>query len=111
MPRAYRGGALRVIRAPLPYLRELGVTTLWLNPIYDNDNASPQDYHGYGPVEYYAVYEHLGSLKEFQELVAAAHAHGIKIFLDLVLNHTGPLYPWWNDMPLEHWYDGIPDTT
>ena len=108
-PRAYHGGDLRGIRDHLPYLRELGVTTLWLNPIYDNDNASPQDYHGYGPVDYYAVDEHLGSLKEFQELVAAAHAHGIKIFLDQVLNHTGPRHPWAKAMPQEHWFHGTPE--
>ena len=108
-PRAYHGGDLRGIRDHLPYLRELGVTTLWLNPIYDNDNASPQDYHGYGPVDYYAVDEHLGSLKEFQELVAAAHAHGIKIFLDQVLNHTGPRHAWAKAMPQEHWFHGTPE--
>ncbi len=108
-PRAYHGGDLRGIRDHLPYLRELGVTTLWLNPIYDNDNASPQDYHGYGPVDYYAVDEHLGSLKEFQELVAAAHAHGIKIFLDQVLNHTGPRHTWVKAMPQEHWFHGTPE--
>jgi hypothetical protein len=71
-PRAYHGGDLRGIREHLPYLKNLGVTTLWLTPIVKNGAA--QDYHGYGAVDLYAVDPHLGALKDYQELVAAAHA-------------------------------------
>src|SRR4029077_481585 len=79
-PRAYHGGDLRGIQNHLPYLKDLGVTTLWLTPVVKNGAA--QDYHGYGAVDLYAVEPHLGSLKDYQELVAAAHKQGMKIFFD-----------------------------
>jgi hypothetical protein len=50
-PRAYHGGDFRGIQEHLDYLRDLGVTAVWLTPIVDNDNSSPQDYHGYGAVD------------------------------------------------------------
>ncbi len=106
LPRAYHGGDLRGIRDRLPYLRELGVTALWLNPIYDNDNHSPHDYHGYGAVDFYAVDEHLGTLSEFEDLVREAHSRGIKIFLDNVPNHTGPRHPWTQRPPQPDWFHG-----
>ncbi len=106
LPRGYHGGDLRGIRDRLPYLRELGVTALWLNPVYDNDNRSPSDYHGYGAVDYYAVDEHLGSLAEFEELVKSAHQHRIKIFLDNVPNHCGPRHPWTEAPPQPDWFHG-----
>lgn len=105
-PRAYHGGDLRGIRERLPYLRNLGITALWLNPVYDNHDGSPQDYHGYGAVDFYAVDEHLGTLADLQELVAAAHRHGIKVFLDSVANHTGPHHPWVTEPPTADWFHG-----
>ncbi len=108
-PRAYHGGDLRGIRDHLPYLRDLGVTALWLNPIYDNDNVSPGDYHGYGAVDYYAVDEHLGTLQDLQALVTAAHQHGIKVFLDNVPNHCGPKHPWVKALPQAGWFHGTPE--
>jgi neopullulanase len=104
--RAYHGGDLRGIRDHLDYLKDLGVTAVWLNPVYDNDNHSREDYHGYGAVDFYAVDEHLGTLKEFQELVAAAHERGMKIVLDVVVNHTGPKHPWVDDLPQPEWFHG-----
>ena len=78
-PRAYHGGDLRGIREHLPYLKDLGVTTLWLTPILKN--GATQDYHGYGAVDLYAVDPHLGSLQDYQELVTDAHRHGHQNFL------------------------------
>jgi neopullulanase len=103
-PRAYHGGDLRGINAHLPYLKDLGVTTLWLTPILKN--GATQDYHGYGAVDLYAVDPHLGNLRDYQELVAAAHQQGMKIFFDAVLNHTGPNHPWVKNPPLPDWYHG-----
>ncbi len=88
----------------LPYLKDLGVTALWLNPWYDNvnhpneretyDGQAITDYHGYGAVDFYAVEERLGDLATLRELVDAAHALGIKVIQDQVANHTGPYHPW-----------------
>ena len=104
-PKAYHGGDLKGIQDHLPYLKDLGVTTLWLNPIFDNDNAS-EGYHGYGGTDLYAVEDHFGTLLEFQQLVAAAHKQGIKVLLDMVPNHVGPKHPWATSQPAPGWLHG-----
>ena len=103
-PRAYHGGDLRGIKAHLPYLKDLGVTTLWLTPIVKNGAAA--DYHGYGAVDLYAVDPHLGTLRDYQELVEAAHQQHMKVFFDVVPNHVGPLNPWVKDPPMADWFHG-----
>ena len=103
-PRAYHGGDLRGIQDHLGYLKDLGVSVLWLTPIVKN--GAPQDYHGYGAVDLYSVDPHLGSLADYQNLVAAAHKLGIKIFFDFVPNHVGPLHPWVRNPPLPDWFHG-----
>jgi neopullulanase len=103
-PLAYHGGDLRGIRSHLAYLKELGVTTLWLTPVVKNGAA--QDYHGYGAVDLYAIDPHLGSLKDYQDLVGAAHQVGMKVLFDTVPNHVGPLNPWVANPPLPDWFHG-----
>ena len=114
--RYYHGGDFEGIIQHLPYLKDLGVTALWLTPIYDNNNLLNErerydgqaitDYHGYGAVDYYAVDEHFGTLDKFRELVDKAHAAGIKIIQDQVANHTGPYHPWAKDPPTPTWFHG-----
>ena len=118
-PRYYHGGDLRGVIDKLPYLKDLGITALWLNPWYDNndglnyvetyDGQPMADYHGYGAVDFYAVDEHLGDLETLRELVDAAHAAGIKIVQDQVANHSGPYHPWVEDSPTPTWYYGTKD--
>jgi neopullulanase len=103
-PRAYHGGDLPGVKNHLPYLKDLGVTTLWLTPIVKN--GATQDYHGYGAVDLYAVDPHLGSLKDYQDLVAAAHQQHMKIFIDVVPNHVGPKHPWVSNPPQPNWFHG-----
>ena len=103
-PRAYHGGDLLGIKNHLSYLKDLGVTTLWLTPIVKN--GATQDYHGYGAVDLYAVDPHLGSLKEYQDLVATAHKQEMRIFFDAVPNHVGPKHPWVSNPPLPDWFHG-----
>ncbi|MFZ1134084.1 MAG: alpha-amylase family glycosyl hydrolase [Candidatus Korobacteraceae bacterium] len=103
--KAYHGGDLKGIQEHLPYLKDLGVTTVWLNPIVDNDNVS-ETYHGYGAIDLYAVEDHFGTLPEFQQLVNAAHQQGIKILLDMVPNHVGPNHPWATSQPAPGWLHG-----
>ncbi|MDQ3258331.1 MAG: alpha-amylase family glycosyl hydrolase, partial [Acidobacteriota bacterium] len=102
-PRYYHGGDLQGIINRLPYLKDLGVTALWLNPWYDNVNRLNEketysevegglkkpitDYHGYGAVDFYAVEERLGDMSKLRELVDAAHRVGIKVIQDQVANH------------------------
>jgi glycosidase len=103
--KAYHGGDLKGIQDHLPYLKDLGVTTLWLNPIFDNDNSS-EGYHGYSGSDLYAVEDHFGTVQDFQQLVAAAHQQGIKILLDMVPNHVGPKHPWATSPPAPNWLHG-----
>jgi len=103
-PRAYHGGDLRGIREHLLYLKDLGASALWLTPVLKNGAA--QDYHGYGAVDLYAVDPHLGSLRDYQELISSAHSLGIKVLFDAVVNHTGPHHPWVKDPPLPDWFHG-----
>lgn len=102
--RAYHGGDLQGIKNHLPYFKELGATTLWLTPIVKN--GATQDYHGYGAVDLYAVDAHLGTVKDYQELVAAAHQQHMKVFFDAVPNHVGPKHPWVSNPPLPDWFHG-----
>ncbi|MFL6215568.1 MAG: alpha-amylase family glycosyl hydrolase [Blastocatellia bacterium] len=114
--RYYHGGDLRGIINRLPYLKDFGVTALWLNPWYDNtdrpdekevyDGQTTTGYHGYGAIDFYSVDEHLGDLATLRELVDKAHALGIKIVQDQVANHTGPYHLWVKDSPTPTWYNG-----
>jgi glycosidase len=115
-PRYYHGGDFQGIIDHLPYLKDLGITAIWMNPIYDNvnrlnereryDNQPITDYHGYGAVDFYGVEEHFGTLAQFRELVDDAHRLGIKVIQDQVANHTGPYHPWVKDPPTPNWFHG-----
>lgn len=114
--RYYHGGDLKGIIDRLPYLKDLGITALWLTPVYDNsdrlnekerpEGEAVTDYHGYGAVDFYAVDEHLGDLATLRALVDAAHGAGLKVIQDQVANHTGPYHPWVADPPTPTWFHG-----
>jgi glycosidase len=112
-PRMYHGGDLEGIRQRLPYLKHLGVTTLWLTPIYDNSDKPHESargvytsYHGYGAVNMYAVEEYFGKLDTLRRLVDDAHAAGLKIILDQIANHVGAEHPWAVNPPTPTWLHG-----
>jgi len=104
--KAYHGGDLLGIREHLGYLHDLGVDTLWLTPIWKNANS---DYHGYHVVDFYATDDHMGSLQEYEALVADAHKLGMKVLIDYVVNHTGPEHPWIKHPPSPSWFHGTPE--
>lgn len=83
-------GDLAGITRRLPYLRELGVDVLWLSPIY----ASPNDDNGYDISDYRAIMRDFGTMADFDTLLTAAHRMGLKIVMDLVVNHTSDEHPW-----------------
>ena len=114
-PRAYHGGDLRGVINHLSYFKDLGVTALWLTPWYDNWNGvntcdkpwCPNTYyHGYHPIDYYAVEDRFGDMATLRELTEKAHALGLKIIQDQVANHVGSRHPWVNDPPLDDWFHG-----
>ena len=112
----YHGGDLQGVIDRLPYLKDLGITAIWLTPWYDNYDRLNQielkegkpstGFHGYNPQDFYAVEEHFGTLAKLKELVDAAHRSGIKIIQDQVVNHTGPYHPWVDDPPTPTWFNG-----
>ena len=83
-------GDLAGITSRLPYLRELGVDVLWLSPVY----ASPNDDNGYDISDYRAIMRDFGTMADFDTLLTAAHRMGLKIVMDLVVNHTSDEHPW-----------------
>ena len=112
-PRMYHGGDFAGMIQRLSYLKDLGVTALWITPIYDNANTvrsssrgQTASYHGYGAVDLYRVEEQFGDIAGFRRLVDAAHAHGIKVILDQVANHVGAEHPWVEAPPTPSWLHG-----
>ncbi|GAA0645526.1 alpha-amylase family glycosyl hydrolase [Brevundimonas lenta] len=93
-PGFYHGGDLRGLTQRLDYLQGLGVTALWIAPVFQNKpvQGSPGHesaaYHGYWITDFTRVDPHLGTNDEFRALVDAAHARGMKVYLDIVINHT-----------------------
>lgn len=96
-PESYHGGDLQGIIDRLDYLDELGVNTLWISPIIDNvdhnhrhgKEGSQYGYHGYWAKDFTSIDEHIGDLDTFKTLIDEAHDRGIKIMVDVILNHTG----------------------
>ena len=103
-PRGWHGGDLRGISEHLDYLHDLGITTVWITPVYQNHEAG--SYHGYGATDLYAVDEHFGSLDDLKALSSALHQRGMKLVLDMVPNHIGPAHPWVRDEPEPDWFHG-----
>lgn len=118
--RFYHGGDLAGVRRQLPYLKQLGITAIWMNPLYDNndgidtlevyDKQPTTGYHGYGATDFYAVDEHLGTMADFKMLVDDAHKAGIKVVLDMVANHSGPYHSWVKNAPTPTWFHGTQAT-
>ncbi|MEI7684459.1 MAG: maltose alpha-D-glucosyltransferase [Planctomycetota bacterium] len=86
-------GDLRGLIEKIDYLADLGVDCLWLMPIF----ASPLKDDGYDIADYYKIHPALGDVKDFEALAQAAHARGIRIITDLVLNHTSDQHPWFQE--------------
>lgn len=83
-------GDLQGIRQRIPYLKELGVTMVWLCPIYD----SPCDDNGYDIRNYRKILHDFGTMRDFNALLKDLHANGIQLMMDLVLNHTSDEHTW-----------------
>lgn len=95
---SYHGGDFAGLTAKLDYLKELGVNTIWITPIVENITEDQHDsktdlatygYHGYWASSFTELNKHLGTKEEFQALLDAAHARGMKIMVDVVINHAG----------------------
>ncbi len=99
-------GDLRGIIARIDHLAWLGVDVVWLSPVY----KSPNDDNGYDISDYQAIMTEFGTLADWEELLQALHARGIRLVMDLVVNHTSDEHPWFvesrrsKDGPCRDWY-------
>ncbi|SDP39741.1 alpha-glucosidase [Klenkia soli] len=93
--RAHGIGDVEGIRSRLPYLAQLGVDALWITPWY----PSPMADGGYDVADHCAVDPRLGTLADVEALLADAHAHGLRVLVDLVPNHTSVQHPWFTERP------------
>lgn len=83
-------GDLNGITEKMDYLKELGIDVIWLSPVYE----SPNDDNGYDISNYQGIMREFGTMEDYDRMLAAAHARGIKIVMDLVVNHTSDEHPW-----------------
>ena len=107
------GGDLKGIQNHLDYLTDLGVTSIWLNPVWENDMPNRTE-HGYAFTNHYKVDPRLGGNQAYHELVDAAHAKGLKIIQDAVYNHVGLYHFTVQDLPMKDWlhqWDSYTNTT
>lgn len=86
-------GDLNGIRQRVPYLQSLGITAVWLNPVF----VSPQVDNGYDVANYYAIDPTMGTMADMAGLIHDLHAAGIRVIMDFVLNHTSDQHPWFQD--------------
>lgn len=99
-------GDLKGLTSKLDYLKDLGIDVIWLSPMY----KSPNDDNGYDISDYHDIMEEFGTMADFDELLAGVHERGMRIILDLVINHTSDEHPWFiesrssKDNPKRDWY-------
>ncbi len=96
------GGTLKGLQSKIGYLQRLGVTAIWISPIF-RQAAYLETYHGYGIQNFLDVDPHFGTRQDLKDLVRVAHSHGIYVILDIILNHSGNVFDYAPDrywMPL-----------
>ena len=104
------GGDLKGIQNHLDYLQNLGATTLWLNPVIENDRKERTE-HGYAFTDHYVIDKRLGGEKAYQELIDAVHQKGLKIIQDAVYNHVDEFHITVVDKPFKEWLHIWPSYT
>ncbi len=116
-PNGWHGGNIRGVIEQLDYIKDLGVTAIWLTPVFENDNPSQkkdgnvyETYHGYSITNFYDVDKHYGNLRDYCELVVEAHRRGLRVIKDVVFNHCSINHPWLKNLPQKDWINGIDDT-
>lgn len=101
-PNARHGGDLAGVAKHLDYLNNLGITTVWLNPVQEN-KMKGGSYHGYAITDFYKVDPRFGTNDQFRDLVKATHEKGMKMVMDMVFNHCGSSHWWLSDPPAKDW--------
>ena len=107
----YHGGDLQGVINKLDYIKDLGASTVWVTPVFDSQDefVDSAGYHGYWPVDFFKVDEHLGDMDKFKELVTKAHDKDMKVILDVPLNHVAWEHPFKDDPSKKDWFHHIGD--
>jgi|GEM_PF-181373 len=107
----YHGGDLQGLIDKLDYIKDIGASSIWLTPPMKNQTHffETDSYHGYWPIDFYDTDPHVGDMKKFEELVTTAHEKGLKIILDIPLNHTAWEHPLYKDPEKKDWFHHIGD--
>jgi len=92
----WQGGTIKGLKSKLGYLKRLGITALWVSPVFRQVPFEPS-YHGYGIQNFLDVDPHFGTREELRDFVQAAHDHGIYIILDIIAHHTGNVFAYHPD--------------
>lgn len=104
-PVGRHGGDIQGIIDHLDYLRDLGVSAVWINPLLENNNEYAS-YHGYAATDLYRIDPRFGTNPLYERMVATAHKKGLKVILDHVNNHISIRHPWITDLPMPDWING-----
>jgi glycosidase len=102
------GGDIQGIKNSLDYLSGMGFTSVWLNPVLEN-NMTRVSYHGYSTTDFYKVDPRYGTNEEYRELAQTIHQKGMKLMMDMIFNHIGSEHWWMNDMPSPDWLNNYPE--
>lgn len=96
------GGDIKGIQDHLDYIRDTGFTAIWLNPILENDMFRTS-YHGYAATDFYKVDQRFGTNEDYRQLCQEAQKKGVKIIMDMILNHSGSEHWFVKDPPTKDW--------
>ncbi len=109
-PFGRHGGDLKGIEDHLDYMKDMGVTALWLNPVQEN-NQPKESYHGYAITDFYKIDPRFGTNESYNSLVKKCHDKGLKVVMDMVFNHSGNENWFIKDLPAKDWIHQFPEYT
>ncbi len=101
-PGGRHGGDIEGIISSLDYLKDMGFTAIWINPVLENDQPT-YSYHGYSTTDFYRVDPRYGTNEDYLRLSKVAEEKGIKLIMDMILNHCGSEHWWMDDLPTADW--------
>ena len=98
------GGDIQGVSDHLQYIKDLGMTAVWLTPVFENDQTPEyKAYHGYAATDMYKIDRRFGSNEEFVAFVQKCHDMGLKVIMDMIHNHIGDQHWWMKDLPFKDW--------
>jgi neopullulanase len=109
-PDGRHGGDIKGIIDHLGYIKDMGATAIWINPLLEN-NMTKYSYHGYSITDYYKTDPRFGTNNDYLTLSTLIHQNGLKLIMDMVFNHCGSQHWWMNDPPAKDWFNNWPEFT